>query len=458
MNAKLTMKRATWPEIIGYAIGPSMGSNMGLFFTMLYLLYYYTDVFGISAAVAGTIVMGSKIFDAVTDVTIGVLADKTKTRWGRYRPWMIIGAPLYFLALSAMFWGPDYSNIGKIVYAIVTYFLFTWAFTMCVIPGHSLKAVITDDPVQRMYIAIPSKIFTVMTMIVAGALALPMVERFGGGVDGYRKTAMVIGGIAFVVWWLSAYSARRHDNINTLAESATPSLGEIIEIVKSNRALQALVAAVGTNYIANAAISAVAIYVMTYVVGDQSLMFKVIMIMALIGAPMSIAVALLVKKYDKKTIFVWGSYLAILVPVLLLLFPGIFQHKTLFLVFAAVNAFLMPFSDAVTWALIPDCVEYGEWKTGVRAPGSVTSVFSFTNRVGLAVGAWVVGMALGWVGYVAKAPEQTPVVKQTLIYLYTCIPIFAHVCSIIAMKFYPISRTFYFQMKQDIEERKKSIQ
>ncbi len=454
-KASHNLKKATWGEIILYSFGPGMGINLGYILVSMYFMFFATDYMGLSALLIGNILLICRIMSIFSDPIIGILSDRTNTVLGRYRPWILVGSFIYGVSVVMLFWGPNLSTNGKTIFIVIANIIFTWGYSMTNVPGHSLRAVITQDPIQRAYLAIPSSILVMIAALMAGALPVVLVKGMGGGIIGYRYMSILFGILIIISFLLTFIGVRKHDNMKAYEHRAKNSLKDFFTVLKKNRALTLLGIAVGTNFIATTTIQAVQIYILKYIIGDEGLMVVIGGISILIITVFSILASIAVKKIDKKVLFIFGSYSGLIIPIILILFPSIFTNIPLFIVLTTINMAVGPFTTTVQWAMLPDCVEYGEWKTGIRAEGAVTSVFTAINKAGMAIGAGMVGLVLAKSSYIANAAEQTMTVQKALIGLYCAVPIFGHICSIIAVHFYPITTENYYTMVEEIETLKE---
>ena len=206
-------------EKIGYGLG-DMASNFYMGFFGLFLLYYYTDVFGISPAAAATMLLVTKIIDAVSDPAMGLIADRTNSRWGKYRPYLLWVAVPYALLGYFLFLGPEFSDLGKLIYAYVTYTLVMLAYTAINVPYSALLAVISPVAEERTKATQFRFVFASLGTLCVGALATPLVGLLGGGdqVLGFRLTIILFAVLSVVIFWITFATTRervapdRHDS------------------------------------------------------------------------------------------------------------------------------------------------------------------------------------------------------------------------------------------------------
>lgn len=440
-------------EIFKYAFG-GIGSNIPFMLVLTYLMFFYTDMAGISPALVGTLFFISRFIDAVTDPIMGMIADRTKSRLGKYRPWLILSAPLVGFSLVMLFWIPDLPDTQKIVYIYTTYIFYSIVTTVANIPYHSLTAVMSQDPHQRTSLASAKQFMSIPSILVAQSLFLPIVGIFGGGEQGWLLTAILFGVIVTTCFWICASSAKRHDTPYVEIPNAPKedySFKEQLKLLAKNKPLIILSIAMCTNLFAFAIQSSVQLYYWTHVIGRQELFPILSLVGTLLSIPFYIFLPYLSKKFEKKGIFLYGSIISI-VPFLVLLFtPGEFVGINF--TAAVIATMLGPTTGAICWAMLPDCVEYGEWKTGIRGAGVVTSSLTFVNKLAQAGGGLLAGVLLGSAGYVA-GQTQSPGTLNMIVYLYTIIPILGHIATILVLRWYKIDTKFYLRIVEEIKQRK----
>ena len=179
MNGKTYSKAFLWRQRIGFGIS-DYACNLAYLMVNTYLLIYYTDVAGISAAAAGFMFLITKFFDAFTDYMVGTLIDKTNTRMGRNRPWMLAGAPVLAIGMILLFTAPDFGTTGKLAWAYFTYMLFSFGYTLVNIPMASILPTLSADPMERTNIATSRSIFSSLGSLTSASMALFLIAKLGG--------------------------------------------------------------------------------------------------------------------------------------------------------------------------------------------------------------------------------------------------------------------------------------
>lgn len=446
-----TMRKAKISEILKYGLG-GVGSNVAFMLVMAYLMFFYTDVFGINAAAVGGLFFVTRFIDAITDPMMGMIADRTRSKYGKFRVWVLFGAPLLGLTVAMMFAAPDLSPTGKLIYVYVTYIAYSLISTIVNIPYHSLTPVLSQDPDQRTVIATTKQLLGQFGNAFVTIGAIPLVTMLGGGARAWQIYGIASGIIIVIAFYFCAWGAKNHDVSNVVTKESTsenkPKLTfkKQMALILKNRALLMLMIAFGTDMIAFAAANATNIYYFTYAVKRPDLIPVIGLFALVIGVPITFTIPSLSKRFGKKRLFTIASTTLIAISSWLFFIP--FENSTLILVQAAILAAVSPFTGVIGWAMLADCVEYGEWVTGIRGEGTVSSQLTFVNKLGMALGGILAGMMLSAVGYVAGG-EQSASVLRAIVGIKALLPAAGYVCSVIAMFFYPITKEFYYQMIED---------
>ncbi|MGL4373546.1 MAG: glycoside-pentoside-hexuronide (GPH):cation symporter, partial [Turicibacter sp.] len=198
-------------EILGHALG-GVGQNFIFAFWSGYMMMFYTDVFGLTAAFVGLLFFGARIWDAINDPMMGMLADRTRTRWGRFRPWLLFMPLVIGICLVLNFTIPSLSGKSAMVYAVITYMMMSMAFTAVDIPYWSMPSAMTTDPNTRTKIFSFSRLSTSLASVVAGIFIIPLINVMGGGdmAKGFCGAAIVIAIIGAIFYLISFSLVREH--------------------------------------------------------------------------------------------------------------------------------------------------------------------------------------------------------------------------------------------------------
>ena len=447
MNQKY--EKAKFSDVLKYSFG-GMGSNLAFFLVMSYLTFFYTDIFGISSYVVATLMLVSRFIDAFTDPIMGMLGDNTRSKMGKYRPWIIFGAPVLGLLVFLLFTAPEMSATMKVVYAYVIYILYSLASTVVNIPYHALTPVISKDPQQRTVIVTWKQGMGTVSQFIITILALPLVELFGGGKQGWAIYGALIGIRTTVSFWICAWGGKKYDKVDETVSKEKFNFKENIQLITKNKPMLMLMIAFGTDVLANATYSAVNMYYFKYVLGRVDLVAPVataILIGGIVSLPF---LPFLSKLLGKKRLYWFGSLLSILPLAVMWIKPT--APVIILMSMMGAFGFMSRIPSNMGWAMLPECSDYAEWKYGKRGDGLLSSSLTFINKFGMAIGGFIASFFLGLVGFVANQ-DQSEVVLNMIVFLRFGMPILGYIASLISMHFYEITSEKYEEIRKDLDKR-----
>jgi len=413
----------------------------------LFLLYFYTDIYGISAAAAGMIFMIARIWDAINDPMLGYLSDRTKTRWGKYRPYLLFAVlPLAFFNIL-LFITPDLGSTGKFIWALVIYIGWGMTYTATNLPYGSLAAVYTQNPVERTSLA-ASRMFFGMPGILFIAVVTPLVvAHFDSETIGYPIAVTFYTVIAVLLIWLVFGVVR--ERVQPV-EREQYTIREIFSLVYQNKALLLVSAAVLLEGSANTIRVMMAKYYFEYNMKQPDLFqvfMGIVIITMVIGA---VFAAVVNKKFSKRNLFIFGMIFFVIGDLGIYFSP--YAYLKTIMVMTALTGFGSGIVYTLIWALVADTVEYGEWKTGKRAEGVTYASYSFFGKLSSAVGGGLGGFLLSAAGYVPHA-VQTPAAEYTILALFTLGPVIGGIAAVVVMCFYKLDDELFGKILEELESR-----
>ena len=438
---------------IAYGFG-DVGCNFSWMFVSNFLMIFYTDVFGISMAAVSALMLFSRFWDAINDPIVGGLTDKTNTRWGRYRPWLLVAAPITSVLLILSFWAhPDWSNTSKIVYMVITYCLLVLGYTCVNIPYGTLCGAMTQDIDERAKINTSRSVAAMIAIGIINIVTVPLISRLGSNSvkNGYLFVAIIYGCI-FAACHFFCF-AKTKEQV-TIPEKEKISIKVQLKAVMQNRPY--LLALVGqvlfgfTLYGRNADI----LYYFTYVEGDASYYTTYsmcIIIPSIIGAACFQPVF---RKLNNKGRT--ASVFALLtgIAMLAMFFFNVKESPIVFYALAGITQFFFSGFNTAIYAIIPDCVEYGEWKTGLRNDGFQYAFVSLGNKIGMAIGTALLAALLGKYGYVANQ-VQNPEVIAVMKHSFSTIPGILWIVTAVVLFFYRLNKKRYNEIVEDLKNGKR---
>jgi GPH family glycoside/pentoside/hexuronide:cation symporter len=362
-------KRLSLKEKLAYGAG-DLGNGFMFDLGQIYLLKFYTDVLGISAAYAGLVFLVSKLFDAFVDSGVGTYVDSRKNigKRGKFRPFILFGTvPLAIITIIS-FLSPDLSQNGKIIWAFVTYMLFNACYSIVNIPYGSLAASMTKNPVDRAGLASFRSLGSQAALFITGIVVIPIVMKFEDPAVGYPVAIGMMAAIG-VLFHLICYFGVKETEVVVKKEEAKQPIGKAFVALLKNRPFIILVTLTLFMILANFLKLGVQLFYVQYNLGNANLIGSIStvnLIMALAGITITTP---LVAKVGKKSAVVIGLAGSVTFEVLNYLFFG--DSIGTFLTFHAIGYFFFMIPNTIIWALIADIVEYGEWMTGERTEGVI---------------------------------------------------------------------------------------
>ncbi len=459
-NSKLDAVHDTqalsFTEKLGYGLGDT-ASNFFFATFNIFLLYYYTDIFGLSAAAVGTMFLLTKILDAVSDPIMGLIADRTSSRWGKFRPYLLWAAVPYGLCGYAMFANPDLSYAGKLVYAYVTYSLMMLAYTAINVPYSALMGVISPSSIERTKVASYRFFCAFAAGWLVGTFVTPLKNILGGGNEalGFKLTMAIFAVVSVTLFWITFATTR---------ERVTPAptqsnLKLDLKALLGNGPWRALFAA-GIFTLINIAVrNGTLLYYFKYYVGDDGsriflILDKTAVFLSLGLLAMMVGVALtktLSQRFEKRHLMIVLSLLNALSMALFYFTPP--DQYWLMVVINCAGMLAAGPTPALVWSMYADCADYGEWKTGRRTTALVFSTVQFSHKMGLAVGAGLAGIILSWFGFVANE-TQTATSLTGIRFMFSILPATFALLGIVAIYFYRIDSSTIARFEKELLARR----
>ncbi len=444
-----TVHKLAFKEKFAYGFG-DLASVLYWQTFMLYFTYFYTDVFLIPAAVAATMFLVSRIWDGVNDPMMGMIADRTKTKWGKFRPYLLWMCVPFAVMGVLTFTVPDFGMTGKIIWAYVTFILIMMLYTAINIPYTALMGVISPDSNERTSVSSIKFIFAFAAGIIVSATLLPMTKTLGGGNDaqGWQYTFMIYG-VAAVIFFLIAFKGTRERVLPP--KSQKMSVKQDLKDLFSNKPWLILLAATITFILFVAVRGSVTVHYFKYIIGEQTLKlpflgtdtygFEAItsayntigQISSLIGA---LIVSWFAKKIGKKNAFYVLFIMAIFSTGILYFLTA--EQLGLIFFFQITGSISGGPLSVLLWAMYADTADYGEWKNNRRSTGLVFSASTMSQKFGWAFGAFIALNLMSQVGFQPNT-EQSADSIHGLKLLFSIIPAAVGVLSMIILIFYPLT-------------------
>lgn len=443
-----TAPKLTLGQKVGYGVGDA-GINVWFNAGVAFMLIFYTDGLGLDPKSAGAILLVARFVDAITDPLMGWITDRTKTRLGKFRPFILAGAIPMAIAGVLSFTDPGLPPGQTLAYAYITYILYGITYTVISIPYSGLTAAITHNPRERTELSAYR-----MAFAFVGALAIQMgmaaiVNAYDQSAQGYQVAMIVFGVIGVACLWTCVASTKELPS--TTGASAT-SLGQSWAAMRNNGPLWASMGAFLASMLGTTIRGAVVLYYFTYVVGKPDLVpafFGTIGIAMLAGIALTPWVG---ARLGKRNSYMVGALLGSVGSISLFFVPP--DNITLIFVIAATALFFSALPMVMAWALLPDTVEYGEWQSGVRAEGTIYAATSFCHKLAMAAGGGLSGLLLAVFGYVSKAAEQSEGTILGITLMLTIIPAAFSLIGIVAISFYKLDEKRFAEIEAELSARR----
>lgn len=442
-------KSFVYRQRFGYGLG-DFACNLIWQMISLYLLYFYTDVMKLNAAAIALMFIVCRVIDAITDVLVGFAIDKTKTKWGKSRPWFLFGAVPFAISAVLAFSVPNIAPQGKLVYAYATYIFLSFMYTVVNIPLASILPTLTDDMNERTVLATWRKFFAFLGSTIVSATALTMVKMIGSGNEaiGFR-VVMGIFGIVGCLCFLLTFALVRENNLTQVEKSAT--FKETMHSVAQNRPWKLFALNIMFMWTGYFIQSSALVYYYKYYIGSTQMSTIVATIMTMVPMIANLSVPFLAKRLGKRNLYSVSA--AVQLIGLIIIFIGN-QNTAVIIAGAIISAAGYGCKESIYFSMQADPVDYGEWKTGVQATGTLSAINGFLGKVAQALAGGISGVLLSWGAYNSEAVHQTVKALTAIKLMYIYIPVILIVCSIVTMSFYDLDEKFP-KIQKELEERRK---
>lgn len=449
-------KKSTLGEKIRFSMG-DVGYNIMWGFVGSFLTYYYTDNILLSAGLVGTIMLLARFLDGISDILMGLIIEKTSSKYGKARPWLLWMIVPLILTFLMVFYVPSFlGQTGKIIYIAVTYVLLSAVtYTASNMAYITLFTLFAPDSNDRNVAAVFRTLFAMVTSLVIGMVSMPLLESFGGvsSQKAWTTVTLVYAGISFVCVMITFFGVTEKqlstDNLLDRQKKETKSLMEVFKNLAKSKYFY-LAALLSVAYYLSNSTGGANVYFARDIMGDANL----VGVIGLVSLPPMILSAVLApalyKKFGKRNVMMAGSFIALVSTVIQLCNP---YNKALFLAFYALKGFGSMLFGAAISTLPGDVADWSEWKIGARAEGIVTSLASFGAKVGSGVGAGLVGWILSIGHYDGSLAVQEQSALNAEIALMIGVPLVLALIQIILLLFWNMDKIRPNLLK-DLETRR----
>ncbi|GAA4171694.1 MFS transporter [Gryllotalpicola koreensis] len=448
--------RLSWLQRIGFGAG-DLAQNLIYNTVATYLLFFYTQVFGLGAGVAATMFLVVRLIDVVWDPLVGTFVDKHTTPWGRYRGYLVLaGIPLSVFAVL-VFWN---GFSGSLLYAYITYVGLSMLYTLLNVPYGALNASLTRDN-QEISVLTTTRMFMANIGGLAVAFGVPVIVQAisptgdWGTPDaaGAWQTTMTIFAAVGLVVLVFCFSQTRERVVMDTAHQEDVKLSDLLVEFRRNQHLRTLAFFFVTAFAMMAVGNSGAAYYMTEVVHREDLAgwFNALGVLpAFVFLPLVPAIR---RAIGKRALFIAFLLVGIVGLAMLYFIPDPSHHVAWVLVAQIIRSIGIIVATGYMWALVPEVITFGEWKTGRRISGIVNALTGIFFKAGFALGGVVPGIVLAVTGYVSDTERQSDSAQQGILWLVSVIPAILLILAIVIISRYRLSDEQLVEMNREIEAR-----
>lgn len=423
-------------EKFGFGLGDA-ASHIVFDSSVAILAYFYTNIYGLPPAVMGTLFLVVRVLDAITDPIMGAIADQTKSRWGRFRPWLLIICVPFAVSCVLVYSTPAFEQTGKIVYAVVAYIFMTLMYTAINIPYCSLGAAITADPKENL--SLQSWRFAVAPIggAMGTALILPLADFIAPGdrASGMQWAMGIFGAIGCVMFLICFMTTR--ERITPVKEENLNILRDVRILMKNDqwRILSIYNLAMLCGVVVRGSLL---VYFVQYILNQGSSIISMFMLATTVAAVVgSLAAKQLGNRMCKIRASVWINILSALLGLAFLILPANYWIPA-FIVHIILNV-LQGINAPLQWSMITDANNYGEWKTQRRITGMNVAANIFIIKLGVAIGGALTGWGLAFYGYQAGVEQQSAEAIRGVLILFTVLPAIFYLITAISIRYYRLT-------------------
>lgn len=449
-------------EKVGYGFG-DMASSMFWKLFGSYLMIFYTDVFGLPAAVVGTMFLVTRIWDSAFDPIVGAIADRTHSRWGKFRPYLLyLSVPFAVIGILT-FMTPDLSDMGKVVYAYITYSLMMMVYSAINVPYASLLGVMSAEPKDRNILSTYRMTFAYIGSFIALLLFMPMVNYFSQGYDeqyGWVMSVVVIAVMcALLFYGCFAWTKERVKPIKQQQSSLKDDLTDLL----NNRPWWILLGAGVAALVFNSIRDGATVYYFKYFVIEEDyatasflgISFVMSGLYLAVGQAANIVGVILAapvsNRIGKKATYMGAMIIATVFSILFYWLEK--DDIAMIFVFQILISVCAGSIFPLLWSMYADCADYSELRTGNRATGLIFSSSSMSQKFGWAIGSAITGWLLAYFGFQANVIQSEETIRGIRLFL-SFLPAIGTVLSVVFISMYPLSEKKMEEIARNLEQKR----
>jgi len=428
---------------INYGLG-DFGNNIVWQMLSIWLAVFYTDVYGLHPVHVGTMYLAVRIFDAITDPLVGYWVDKTRSKHGSCRPFIMFGTVPLALSFTMVFYTPDFSEGGKLIYAYASFALLSLTYTLVNVPYSAMAGFLTRDSDERTLLQSYRFGLGMLASVFVSYAMLPLVAHLGDGDDqlGYLYAAAVFSLLIVICLYYCVFRVQERYAAQPLSENQQGSVKDLYRSISQalgNRQL-AIVYSVSLLFFTTLTIKAtVAVYYINHVLLDASDRVAIFLTWGSVGATLGAALsAYLWTRFDKVRSYQALMFCCAILSAIPYWLPG--SEFVTIMLLGVVVSFLSISMVPLTWSMLSDLVDYQQVLSGKNMAGVIFALFLFVLKLGLGIGGAVSLWVLGASGYNAELSEQSPQVIDSINFIGTLLPGLIFLAAGVIMMFYKLDK------------------
>lgn len=467
MNLK--NENLTFKEKVGYGLGDAASSMFWKLFGM-YLMFFYTDVFGMEAKVVGTMFLITRVWDSLFDPIVGIIADRTQSKWGRFRPYLLYVAIPFGVLGMFTFYTPAFSDWGKIIYAYLTYSIMMMVYSAINVPYASLLGVISPLPKERNILATYRMTFAYIGSFLTLLLFNPLINYFsarssdaGNLEQGWFMAATVIALFSTLLFLLCFAWTR--ERVKPLPSNARSTLKQDIRDLAKNKPWWILLGAGVAALLFNSIRDGAALYYFKYYIQEEKMETIMFLGIPFVWSGLYLALGQMANivgvvmagpvsnSIGKRTTYIVSMSLA---AILSLLFFTLQSNQLIWIfVFQILISICAGAIFPLLWSMYADCADYSEYRTGNRATGLIFSSSSMSQKLGWALGTAITGWLLAYFGFQANQTQSREAMTGIKMFL-SLLPACGAILSVLIIIFYPLGEQKVAKITLLLEKMRES--
>jgi len=437
-------------EKIGYALGDT-AANIAWRSLTTFLLVFYVDVFGISAAAAGVLLLITRFSDGITDIIMGMITDRTNTKHGKFRPWILWSTVPFGVLMALTFTTPNFGPTGKLIWAYTTYILLTLAYTANNVPYSALMGVMTPDHKERTSLSSYRFAGAYFGGIITQGFLIYLVAFLGKGNRnlGYQHS-MYLFAVLLIIFLLITYFSTKERVIPDKSKTSNIS-GDIKDLIKNKPWVMLLL--VGFFFVIyNSIKQGVTVFYFHRYLSQETLAASYMVALLIVSMVAALVTTPLANLFGKKNLFVYVMIFSGIANALLFLAGS--RDKTMVFILGTLSEFGAGIMPVLFFAMLGDAADYSEWKNDRRATGLIYSAGTFAMKFGGGVAGAVIGFVLSFYGYNGMDESTIAGAVPGIKLLMSVIPVIFIGVAVAIMIFFPLTQAKMEQIQDELTERR----